>query len=128
VRYRYTEPNGTVVEIPTLAVADMSGHMSDLAALQRETKMKLAEINELAQLEGPAAAMSIFLSFRATGRMISYARAEQLLDEVEPIPEAGELPGDVEEEAAEDPTSAPTASDRGDELPAAASAPEASPL
>lgn len=117
MRYRWTDPaTQQVIELHALTVADMNGRMSDLAALQRETKWKLSEINEIAQLEGPGAALSIYLSFRATGRLISYSRAESLLDEIEPIEEPGDRPD--EEAPAEDPTPAPTASVRGDDLPA----------
>lgn len=114
---RWTDKKtGQVTDIPGLRPSDLNGRMRDLAALQRETKWKLAEINELGKLEGPSFALAVFLSFRATGRLITYARAEELLDEVDPVIEPGDE--DDEEEDGADPTSAPTASVRGDERPA----------
>ena len=101
------------IDIEMIKPSTLGGRTRDLAALQRETKWKLAEINELVQLEGPGMAMALFLSFRATGRLISYARAEELLDEVEFVIELGDTPEDPEAEA--DPTPAPTGSVRGDD-------------
>lgn len=114
---RWTDPKTQIVtEVPGLRLD--SARMRDLAALQREMGWKLAKINEVAELEGVGMALMIYLSFRATGRLITYARAEELLDEVDPVPEPGDIP--EPEEATEDPQSAPTDSARGDELPAVA--------
>lgn len=109
------------LDIEVIKPASLGGRTRDLAALQRETKWKLAEINELAQLEGPGMALALFLSFRSVGRLISYARAEELLDEVEFILE----PGDTAEEPGveADPTSAPTGSVRGDDAEPTADSP-----
>ena len=99
------------IDIEALNPRAMEGHNRDLAALQRETKWKLPEIQEMAQLEGPALALCVYMSFRSVGRLISYAKAEELLDEVEFIVEPGDAPDEGE---AEDPTSAPTDSARGE--------------
>ena len=107
MRIKYGE-----IEFEAVNPRSMEGRNRDLAALQRETKWKLPEINEMAQLEGPALALCLYLSFRGTGRLISYAKAEELLDEVEFIIEPGDSP-DGEGET-EDPTSAPTDSARGE--------------
>lgn len=83
---------------------------SDVAALQRETGWKARQLQEMQQLEAVGAALLVFGTLRRHGRLISYAKAEELLDEVELIPEDGDNPA----EEPEDPTSAPTASGRGD--------------
>lgn len=112
MRIKYGE-----LEIEAIVPQGMEGHNRDFAALQREMKWKISEINEMTMLEGPAQVLCVFFSLRAVGRLISYAKAEELLDEVEWIVEPGDLPGtsdDPAEEGAGDPTPAPTGSDRGD--------------
>ena len=118
------------IDIEMIKPSSLGGRTRDLAALQRETKWKLKEINELVQLEGPGMALALFLSFRAVGRLITYARAEELLDEVEfiatdaEIAEAQARAAGVDPEQEPDPTSAPTGSVRGGDVEHA----EVSPL
>lgn len=93
---------------------DKSARLSDLAALQRETGWKLPQVNEMGSLEIVAGQMAIFFTFRANGQKISFAKAGDLLDEVEFIVEDGDAPA-----AAEDPTPALTGSAQGDVTPPA---------
>ena len=85
--------------------------MSDLAALQRETGWKMPRVQEMYELEVIGLQMVAFFTLRKNGHMISFAKAGELLDEVEFIPEDGDLPQDDEA----DPTAASTGSGRGDE-------------
>lgn len=107
---RITGPDGLDIE----AISPTEARISDLAALQRETGWKLDKVNEMSQLEGPALQMVLFLSYRATGRMISFARAGDLLDSVEFVPTEAEIAraeGRAEDEVEPDPTSAATGSE-----------------
>lgn len=93
--------------------------MSDLAALQRETGWKMPRVQEMYELEVIGLQMVTFFTLRKNGHMISFAKAGDLLDEVEFIPEDGDTPADGDEA---DPTTASTGSGRGDEAAAEAAA------
>lgn len=99
---------------------------SDLAALQRETRWKMPEVQEMGRLEAVALQMVTFFTLRSrAGLAISFAKAGDLLDEVEFIPDEDELAqfeAAQAEGAEEVPTSAPTDSGRGDDA-----APESEP-
>lgn len=92
--------------------------MADLAALQRETGWKMAQVQEMSALEIVALQMVIFFTLRKNGHVISFAKAGDLLDEVEFIPEDGDLAQSDEA----DPTAASTDSGRGDDTAAEAGA------
>ena len=103
------------LEFPVVNPAAFELRNSDVAALQREMGWKGAQIQELQQLEAVGAALVVYGTFRRNGRLISYARAEELLDEVELVPEPGDAAYQGDDATTSDPTSAPTDSGRGDE-------------
>ena len=84
--------------------------MADLAALQRETGWKMAQVNEMGQLEVVGLQMVVFFTFRKNGQLITFAKAGDLLDEAEFLPDEGDLPPEGEA----DPTPALTGSVQGD--------------
>lgn len=97
------------------AIKPTEARMRDVAALQRETGWKLDKVEEMGSLEGPGLAITIYFSYRSIGQMISFSRAEELLDEVEFEPTEAEMAeAEGRSGEAEGPTSAPTGSDRGE--------------
>jgi hypothetical protein len=101
------EIDGKPFDVVAVSPAQDRGMMSALAALQRETGMKLAEVQAMGRLEMPALQLSIFLSLWAAGLRVSFSRAEDMLDEVEFVIE----PGDTGPEP--DPTNAPAVDGEG---------------
>lgn len=87
--------------------------MADLAALQRETGWKMAQVQQMGELEVVGLQMVVFFTFRKNGQSISFAKAADLLDEAEFIPDEGDLPAEGEA----DPTPALTDSVQGDDVP-----------
>lgn len=108
LKFKTFEGGGLEVDMITPSSERM--HMSDLAALQRETGWRMDYIAELGQLEIPAIALAIYMSLRTVGRKITYAKAEELLDDIEFVEE----PGDTAEPEP-DPTKAPAESGEGSE-------------
>lgn len=104
-----------LLDVPAVLPSQHEMRARDTAELQRETRFKLADIAAMAELEFPAMQLTVFYTLRAHGRMISFARAGELLDEVELVPEPGDLP-DAGDESGVDPTSVPEGSAPADDL------------
>lgn len=98
------------VEVEMISPTSERMRMADTAALQRETGWRMQEISDLGHLEVPAMALAVYYSLRAVGRKVTYAKAEELLDDAEFIPEPGD---DVGDEPEPDPTKAPAGDGEG---------------
>jgi hypothetical protein len=120
--------NGT--DYQAVTGQDYRGRTRDIAALQAETGWTLRRIEQMTKgdedhppLELVGLQIALYLTLRKHGRMITYARAGELLDDVDVQQDPGDeepagQPGEGEQEEA-GPTPAPTGSDRGDDTAAA---------
>ena len=115
MRVVWQPDDGDRVEWSAVMPSEAEQRLSDMAALQRETRLKLSAILEMFELEFLAMQAMVFFTFRANGRMISYARAGELLDEVTFEPDPGDLPGDEQARDEVDPTSGPEGSAPADD-------------
>ena len=111
MKLKFKTFEGGGLEIDMISPTSERMRNVDTAALQRETGWRMDYIAELGQLEMPAVALAVFYSLRAVGRKVTYAKAEELLDDVEFVEE----PGDVPAEPETDPTKAPAESGEGNE-------------
>lgn len=88
----------------------------DMAALQRETGWKMATVQEMTELELVAMQLCVFFTWREHGRLISFERAGELMDEVDFVEEPGDAVEHLDgEEPDADPTPALTGSGQGDD-------------
>ncbi|WP_125777195.1 hypothetical protein [Antribacter gilvus] len=118
-RVKFLGPAGApFVGVETSLVREGEGKIGDMADMQRQTGMRMKDIQaELERNESFGFQVALFLTLRAAGHKVSFDTAGNFAEaDLEIVEDPGDQRDDDAEDVpeAEDPTSAPTASGRGD--------------
>jgi hypothetical protein len=114
---KFLGPEGSqLVGLEVALVEPGGGKIRDLADMQRQTGMRMKQIQQEAETnESFGLQLALFLTLRSAGHMVSFDTVGDFSEaDLEILDEPGDEQEDEDE--AEGPTSAPTASGRGDDV------------